>query len=678
MIFIYLMTVLIAGAWIIQFILHDRKKNSIGIFPWIVLFFLTAQILSTIFSIDKHTSLFGYYGRFNGGLLSIISYCILFFIFVKEGSIEFVKTLLKVSLASSLVVILWGLPARFGFDLSCGIFTPNHDFSTSCWTDQFRPEERMFSTIGQPNWLGAYMAIHFFIGVYFYIKNGLIRSSLVHSIFLGIYLLLAFSVVLFTRSRSALLAVTSGIALFPFLLMFLKNKELFFSLLKKYSILLVLLIIPLLLFKTGIEKVDKFISFTSSVESNSSKEPTESVTPVNTNVTESFDIRKVVWKGAWQLALQNPLFGTGVETFAYAYYFTRPVEHNNTSEWDFLYNKAHNEFVHYLATTGFIGLTAYLAMIGAVIVLFIKKAAFESVLQLTKEEQYDYKVLLICLLIAYYSILVTNFFGFSTTTINLFFYWIPAVILISRLKNESLEVRSKLSVKHRLALALTGATTITAIFLVITYWIADVKYTDAQNSIQSGQYSKGAYDLINVLKYHYEHVYEDKASIAIVGTALSSVDKEEVRKLMLLSEYYNQKALQASPYNVLYWKSRGTIFYNFYQIESNKEFLEKAIDALKAAEKLAPTDPRVPYTHAQYAAALYDAEKENKSTFAEATLKEINKSIALKPDYYEALLFKAQFLKKIDKKEEALKLFKYLQKLDPESEDIKQSIKELE
>jgi O-antigen ligase len=67
------------------------------------------------------------------------------------------------------------------------------------------------------------------------------------------------------------------------------------------------------------------------------------------------------------------LFGTGVETFAYAYYFVRPQAHNLTSEWDYLYNKAHNEYLNYFATTGFIGLGTYLLVISTVIIVFLYK-----------------------------------------------------------------------------------------------------------------------------------------------------------------------------------------------------------------------------------------------------------------------------------------------------------------
>src|SRR5262249_769402 len=45
-------------------------------------------------------------------------------------------------------------------------------------------------------------------------------------------------------------------------------------------------------------------------------------------ITDSGDIRKFVWKGAIDAWKSSPLFGTGVETFAFAYYKFRPAGHN--------------------------------------------------------------------------------------------------------------------------------------------------------------------------------------------------------------------------------------------------------------------------------------------------------------------------------------------------------------
>ncbi len=105
-----------------------------------------------------------------------------------------------------------------------------------------------------------------------------------------------------------------------------------------------------------------------------------------------------------------------METFAYSYYQDRPVEHNMLSEWDFLYNKAHNEFLNILATTGTVGFLSYLGIIGFFAVHVLKG--------LTLQRQGE--TLVNALFAAYVSILVTNFFGFSVVIIGLYFFLIPA------------------------------------------------------------------------------------------------------------------------------------------------------------------------------------------------------------------------------------------------------------
>ena len=80
----------------------------------------------------------------------------------------------------------------------------------------------------------------------------------------------------------------------------------------------------------------------------------------------------MVWKGAIDIWLHNPIFGTGLETFAFAYYQYRPAAHNMTSEAQFLYNKAHNEYLNYLATTGTVGIVTYLLMIGGFLFLSLQ------------------------------------------------------------------------------------------------------------------------------------------------------------------------------------------------------------------------------------------------------------------------------------------------------------------
>src|SRR3989344_7175150 len=176
MMLIYLVTTIIVALYCLQMILTRNNKILLNWFYGLLSLFLASQIFSTIFSIDVHTSFFGYYSRLNGGLISIIAYLLLFFVFVQIMEKKHLEKLWTISLIGSSFVILWGIPGKFGADPTCFIYL--HEFTNSCWTENFDPATRMFSTLGQPNWLGAYMAVHFFIGVYFLLKNLLVDSRL--------------------------------------------------------------------------------------------------------------------------------------------------------------------------------------------------------------------------------------------------------------------------------------------------------------------------------------------------------------------------------------------------------------------------------------------------------------------------------------------------------------------
>src|SRR5690242_10893233 len=139
--------------------------------------------------------------------------------------------------------------------------------------------------------------------------------------------------------------------------------------------------------------------------------------------TDSGDIRKIVWQGALAVWEQNPVFGSGVETFAYSYYQVRPIAHNMVSEWDFLYNKAHNEFLNYLATTGLFGLGTYLILQTAIGILLLKPLFQKKNIPELSEHIY----LGLGFVSGVAALHVSNFFGFSTVMVSVLLFLFPAI-----------------------------------------------------------------------------------------------------------------------------------------------------------------------------------------------------------------------------------------------------------
>src|SRR3972149_8358380 len=112
----YALTVLIVGAWVVKMIRNKKMlvQNTPLDIP--ILLFLASQIFSTFFSIDRHVSIFGYYSRFNGGLLSTISYILLYYAFVTNFPKEKIPKLLFFILSSGFLVATYGILEHFGID----------------------------------------------------------------------------------------------------------------------------------------------------------------------------------------------------------------------------------------------------------------------------------------------------------------------------------------------------------------------------------------------------------------------------------------------------------------------------------------------------------------------------------------------------------------------------------
>lgn len=704
MLLIYGMTIFIASLWAIEIIIYKKhfinnKWLSIGI-----LAFLSSQIISTIFSIDIHTSIFGYYGRFNGGLLSIISYVILLYAFINHFDRSSVIRLLKISCFASFVVILWGLPGRFGHDMSCYVFSGQ--FTNSCWTDQFRPAERMFSTLGQPNWLGAYLAIHFFIGLYFLLNTayGFVNASLKQravALAWFIYAMFVSTGIIYTKSRSALVAVFVGITILPIFWLILLKKE-SKNFVKLYIPVLLVLIIPVLYYKTGIVAIDKYLSlsaYTPQKQQTVAKPKAAPAAPnpagdvaFNTDITDSLVIRKIVWQGATELGNRYPLFGTGVETFAYAYYFVRPQIHNLTSEWDYLYNKAHNEYLNYFATTGYVGIITYTLMI--LTVFFLAGKLIQEDIVNKKHEEKDkgyysnyYHLLPVFLILAYGTILLTNFLGFSITAVNLYFYLIPAmfIVLLHKPASETVLVHrhSKQTYPQRALFVCVLLTAGYATLFVINYLYADIKYAAADRYAKSGDYQSASTLVQESLDMHYEHVYEDKLSYYLANLAYAAAyqkEKETAQKLMSLSDYYNKHSLKVSSKNMLYWKTFVKNDYLFYQITLDPKYLDIGLQGLMTVAEIAPTDSKIPYSIALFYSLMEDEAKDvaKKAELQRKSIAAIDSAIKLKPDYRDSYYLKGQLQKKYGDIKGARETFEYILKsFNAEDGEVKKELEAL-
>src|SRR3990167_9440048 len=650
--------IIIAVSWIIKSIVKKEFRIQRTPLDIPILLFLLSLFLSTIFSWDRHISVWGYYSRFNGGLLSIILYIFFYYAFVSniinkddgifKTPVEAVKRFLNLSIITAVIVSLWGLPSHFGYDPTCLVFRGNLD--VSCWGTDFQPRIRIFSTLGQPDWLAAYLAILLPVSIALFLEhfkfepNGKLKVNRL-AVFYFISSLLFYVDLLYARSRSAIIAVGISMSILFIAYFYLKRKEI-----KIINFAGPLLIVLLITFFVGLPF--SFLSrFSYSEVKNRISPPPPAKTQTKTEKpapqhsgelggTDSGKIRLLVWKGAIEAWKNNPIFGTGVETFAYAYYKYKSPAHNLTSEWNFLYNKAHNEFLNYLVTTGTFGTLAYLLMIGWFLYLSTKK-----LLTRIRKKEHENLLLPVSLIAGYITILITNFFGFSVVMVNIYLFLIPAFVLV--LENMISSEREPANSQPRLnrgqfspfqwmGAIITIVIGFYFLFTLISYWNADKAYAYGYNLDRVGLY-QDAYSYLHkaVLGRGDEPVFRDEMAIndAILATQLlSQKDVQNASAAAQTASSLSKEAITTSnelvasyPNNFVFWKTRIRIFYTLAQVDS--QFLPTALDAVRKAAELAPNDASIIYNLGVI---------EGQSGNIDKAIEALERAVALKPDYRDA------------------------------------------
>lgn len=609
MYFVYLITTLITFFHLINYLkgkISLFSKNKLTIF---LLIFFSTQLISTIFSVDPNTSIFGYYSRLSGGLLSLFSYSLLFLILPLYLTPKFRDKIINLILISGFLVSSFGILEHFGID-------------KHLWVQDV--QSRVFSTLGQPNWLAAYICIllPFALSKFFSSKTFFQKFSFLFLVS-NFYLCL-----LFTKSKSGLIAAIISIAFYFIIKLFQKTN-------------LLLLAIPLVIFLS-----------TSLIISNPIKdyfikpkisEPIDQNTTLN--ITPSEDIRKIVWQGSVNLWKAFPLFGTGPETFGFSYYWTRPASHNLTSEWDFLYNKAHNEYLNYLATTGTLGFLSYLFFIFFAIRILLKNIFLPSLSREGSGVGFDLAVFA-----SFISILITNFAGFSVVITSLFFFLLPIFVLPEK------PIKTQPKPKPKILYFIIIPIFLFLLFKILSLFIADIAYNQSQIAYNQALYESSQQNINLALSLRpKEALYHSQASL--VASKLKDVP---------IATAHSNLALSLSSASTNLWKERAQVFSELSQI--NPQYFSLAIDALKNTVRLAPTDAKSFYLLGKF----YEAASENN-----LAIENYQKALSLKANYDHASFALGELYFSQKNYPEAKKYFDLTLTLTPNNQEAKEYLEKI-
>lgn len=324
--------VYILGATVIfLFIVEDIIKiGALKAPPIYITAFIISYTISTLFSSHLYTSVWGYYSRFNGGLLSILILFGLYLVIVNLFS--------KVDFENIFFILaLTIIPISF-----YSIY------------QYFEGIIRVYSTFGQPNWLAAYVVMIIPLVFDHYLKC---QKSFIKDFLWFLLFVIGFASLWFSSSISGLLGFFGCFVLYFFL-----NSSLIKVNKQKVAVAVIACLIIIFSFSSFILKRAEGILHDIS---ESGWVYAETI-PVKHNISDPGVIRFGMWKSTVDLIFSSPrifLIGTGPETFPYVFQKFRDSLLNYSSEWDYILNKPHNYYLEVFSEKGIMGLLSYLYIV---------------------------------------------------------------------------------------------------------------------------------------------------------------------------------------------------------------------------------------------------------------------------------------------------------------------------
>ena len=346
-----------------QFILSKSKNQEIleklsflfskkNIIFWLLVSFLTINLLATIFSPDPNFSFWGNPYR-SGGFLNLSFYAIfgiLAFLILKE------KDWRRILNLAMLIGIMASLIAIFQWQ---GLF------KDVLVTYETRPP----STLGNPIMLALYLLLLTFLTLSLAIRETKPTKKIIYSLVIFLFVFIIF----LTYSRAAYLGLATGFLYFIF---FFPYKKRVLSLVLKSSLLIILLLGVYGVYYINTKpQLPEFIKENKTLTGITSRLSTEKALR---------DPRISGWKVSWQALKDRPVLGYGPENFAIGFdrYYDPSLAGINMAPGssDNWWDRAHNFVFDISLSAGIPALIIYLSLFGALIFKLnkIKETAIQA------------------------------------------------------------------------------------------------------------------------------------------------------------------------------------------------------------------------------------------------------------------------------------------------------------
>ena len=357
---------------------------------WPAFVFILVLGVSTIFSEVKWFSFWGSWERRMGFLAWLHFFIFSLVLLLNLKSKKQVYRILISIIFSSILVVFYGLIQSQGLDIFGWTYDP---FAMG----------RIFSTIGQSNFLGSWLLLVIPVPLILLYRKSFKTKIL--AIFL--FLLLLYTLFL-TKSRGAMVGLIALFSFLSFAWIWKKNKKLIII-----PIFCALFVFCVLFFsQTDIQKSDEL-----SVSS-----PFFARIQSFTNLKEAGQYRLMHWQASVDLIKQKPILGYGIATQRFNFPKYYQPEFAIYEKPNIYLDYAHNDILDILLSAGFLGLIGYLLLVGYVFIRGLKYF-------LKKSKESDSQIIVLGLMAGLFGYLFSILFSFHVMS-TLVYFWVFCVLII--------------------------------------------------------------------------------------------------------------------------------------------------------------------------------------------------------------------------------------------------------
>lgn len=636
--FLWLSRVAISGK--VTFSRHPANFFILGLF--------LIWLISTITSVRPATSLWGYPLRHEGLLTTSFYLMIWFFVSNLDLDEKRLYSLLLSLVSSSTLVALIGILKYSGFSLGTTLYG---------WTADPR---QVSSTLGNPNFLGAYLVITALItlGVALAFRKKPVFPGWSGPLVLFCFTSFVLQVVClyFTFSRGAWLGLLAGLLL----LAFSKREEIIrikdWPQVLVSSTLLAVTILALIYLGNYIH-IQKFRTSYTAIDRLAGAVDLRSGTTAE---------RLAFWSIALSMIRNNPVIGVGPDAYALAFPRYRPDDFDRLlpKRKNMVPDRPHNDFLQVASALGVFGLLFYLSIL---------ITAFSAVFKrLQKEQRLESGFLLTGLLAGLFGYIAQNVFNFHTVATG-FVFWFAIGLLTNLTQDQRparLELKSwsyaPLSIKTLLVLCLFGLAALAA------YRTALIPFISHRHAMQSVIYNRE--DLFDAAESEAKKAIEFAPSEESYYLYLGDVYRrryeieKDPRYFALATDSYEQ-AVKVNPLERYTRFRLGVYYLKHFELYGEAKSAKRSVAVFKDLVKL---EPNYAQSHYNLGVAYFYLKK-----YALA-IREFEETLRLDPAESDAYFLTGKIYQQEGETAKARRYYQKTITLDPANRKVKQALKELE